>query len=49
MTQQLARTLFLSNKKTYGRKVREAALAMMIDAQLTQGCRCSSCTSTAST
>src|SRR5687767_12221738 len=36
LTQQLARTLFLSNKKTYGRKVREAALAMMIDAQLTK-------------
>ncbi len=36
MTQQLARTLFLSNKKTYGRKVREAALAVMIDAQLSK-------------
>jgi 1A family penicillin-binding protein len=36
LTQQLARTLFLSNKKTYGRKIREAALAMMIDAQLTK-------------
>ena len=36
MTQQLARTLFLSNKKTYGRKVREAALAMMIDGQLSK-------------
>ncbi len=36
MTQQLARTLFLSNKKTYGRKAREAVLAMMIDAQLTK-------------
>jgi penicillin-binding protein 1A len=36
LTQQLARTLFLSNKKTYGRKVREAALALMIDAQLTK-------------
>ncbi len=36
MTQQLARTLFLSNKKTYGRKVREAALALMIDAQLSK-------------
>jgi len=34
LTQQLARTLFLSNKKTYGRKIREAALALMIDAQL---------------
>jgi len=36
LTQQLARTLFLSNKKTYGRKVREAAIALMIDAQLTK-------------
>jgi len=36
LTQQLARTLFLSNRKTYGRKVREAALALMIDAQLTK-------------
>jgi 1A family penicillin-binding protein len=36
LTQQLARTLFLSNKKTYGRKVREAAIAMMIDGQLTK-------------
>ena len=36
LTQQLARTLFLSNKKTYGRKVREAVLALMIDAQLTK-------------
>lgn len=36
LTQQLARTLFLSNKKTYGRKVREAVLALMIDAHLTK-------------
>jgi 1A family penicillin-binding protein len=36
MTQQLARTLFLSNKKTYGRKVREAVLALMIDGQLSK-------------
>ena len=36
LTQQLARTLFLSNRKTYGRKIREAALAVMIDAQLTK-------------
>jgi len=36
LTQQLARTLFLSNKKTYGRKAREAVLAMMIDGQLTK-------------
>jgi 1A family penicillin-binding protein len=36
LTQQLARTLFLSNRKTYGRKVREAALALMIDGQLSK-------------
>ena len=36
LTQQLARTLFLSNQKSYGRKVREAALALMIDSQLTK-------------
>jgi penicillin-binding protein 1A len=36
LTQQLARTLFLSNQKTYGRKIREAALAVLIDAQLSK-------------
>ncbi|MEX2661930.1 MAG: transglycosylase domain-containing protein, partial [Vicinamibacterales bacterium] len=36
LTQQLARTLFLSNQKSYGRKVREAILALNIDAQLTK-------------
>jgi penicillin-binding protein 1A len=36
LTQQLARTLFLSNKRTYGRKLREAALALLIDAQLSK-------------
>jgi penicillin-binding protein 1A len=36
LTQQLARTLFLSNQQSYGRKIREAALAVMIDAQLTK-------------
>ena len=36
LTQQLARTLFLSNKKSYGRKAREAVLALLIDAQLTK-------------
>ncbi|MGH9308084.1 MAG: transglycosylase domain-containing protein [Vicinamibacterales bacterium] len=36
LTQQLARTLFLSNQKTYGRKIREAVLALMIDARLTK-------------
>jgi penicillin-binding protein 1A len=34
LTQQLARTLFLSNRKSYGRKVREAVLAFLIEAQL---------------
>jgi 1A family penicillin-binding protein len=36
LTQQLARTLFLSNQKSYGRKIREAGLAVLIDAQLTK-------------
>ena len=36
LTQQLARTLFLSNQKTYGRKAREAVLALMIDSQLSK-------------
>jgi 1A family penicillin-binding protein len=36
ITQQLARTLFLSNQKTYGRKAREAALALMLEQQLTK-------------
>jgi 1A family penicillin-binding protein len=31
ITQQLARTLFLSNVRTYGRKVKEAALAVMLE------------------
>jgi len=36
LTQQLARTLFLSNRKTYARKLHEAALAVMIDAELSK-------------
>src|SRR6184192_4149305 len=36
LTQQLARTLFLSNARTYGRKAKEAALAVLIEAQLTK-------------
>ena len=36
LTQQLARTLFLSNQKTYGRKIREGVLALIIDSQLTK-------------
>ncbi|MEP6783209.1 MAG: PBP1A family penicillin-binding protein [Acidobacteriota bacterium] len=34
ITQQLARTLFLSNRKSYGRKAREAVIALLIEAQL---------------
>jgi len=36
LTQQLARTLFLSNQQTYGRKIREAVIALIIDAQLSK-------------
>jgi len=36
LTQQLARTLFLSNARTYGRKIKEAGLAILIEAQLTK-------------
>ena len=36
LTQQLARTLFLSNRKSYGRKAREALLAFLIEAQLSK-------------
>jgi len=36
LTQQLARTLFLSNVRTYGRKAKEAAIALLIEAQLTK-------------
>jgi 1A family penicillin-binding protein len=36
LTQQLARTLFLSNVRTYGRKLKEAGIALMIEAQLTK-------------
>ena len=36
LTQQLARTLFLSNIRTYGRKLKEAAIAILIEAQLTK-------------
>src|SRR4029079_686881 len=34
LTQQLARTLFLSNRRSYGRKIREAVIAFLIEAQL---------------
>jgi penicillin-binding protein 1A len=36
LTQQLARTLFLSNTRTMGRKVKEASIALMIELQLTK-------------
>jgi 1A family penicillin-binding protein len=36
LTQQLARTLFLSNVRTYGRKLKEAGIAILIEAQLTK-------------
>jgi len=36
LTQQLARTLFLSNVRTYGRKAKEAAIAILIEAQLSK-------------
>jgi len=36
LTQQLARTLFLSNTRTYARKAKEAVLAVMLEQQLTK-------------
>jgi 1A family penicillin-binding protein len=36
ITQQLARTLFLSNQRTYFRKVKEAALAVMLEVFLSK-------------
>jgi penicillin-binding protein 1A len=36
ITQQLARTLFLSNRRSYLRKGREAVLSLLIEAQLTK-------------
>jgi 1A family penicillin-binding protein len=36
LTQQLARTLFLSNRRTYGRKIKEAGIALLLEAQLTK-------------
>ena len=36
LTQQLARTLFLSTRRSYGRKAREAVLAVLIDAHLSK-------------
>ena len=36
ITQQLARTLFLSNQRTWARKSKEAALALMLEQQLSK-------------
>ena len=36
LTQQLARTLYLSNAKTYGRKVKEAAIALLLELRLSK-------------
>jgi penicillin-binding protein 1A len=36
ITQQLARTLFLSNRRTVGRKAKEAVLALMLEAALSK-------------
>ena len=36
LTQQLARTLFLSNKRTFARKGKEAAIALTMEVQLTK-------------
>jgi penicillin-binding protein 1A len=36
LTQQLARTLFLSNKRTLGRKAQEAALALLLEQELSK-------------
>jgi 1A family penicillin-binding protein len=36
LTQQLARTLFLTNRRTWGRKAKEAALALMLERMLTK-------------
>jgi 1A family penicillin-binding protein len=36
LTQQLARTLFLSNVRSYGRKAKEAIIAVLIEAELTK-------------
>jgi len=36
LTQQLARTLFLTNQRTIGRKAKEAVLALMLETRLTK-------------
>jgi penicillin-binding protein 1A len=36
LTQQLARTLFLSNARTFGRKAKEAVIALLMEVELTK-------------
>ena len=36
LTQQLARTLFLSNARTYGRKIKEATIALLLEIELSK-------------
>jgi penicillin-binding protein 1A len=36
LTQQLARTLFLSNARTFGRKIKEATIALLMEVELTK-------------
>ncbi|MGH9141713.1 MAG: transglycosylase domain-containing protein, partial [Vicinamibacterales bacterium] len=36
LTQQLARTIFLSNVKTFGRKIKEGGIALLIESQLSK-------------
>ncbi|HEX6322553.1 MAG TPA: transglycosylase domain-containing protein, partial [Vicinamibacterales bacterium] len=36
ITQQLARTMFLSNRRTWGRKIQEAGLAILLEMQLSK-------------
>ncbi|MEX2271975.1 MAG: PBP1A family penicillin-binding protein [Vicinamibacterales bacterium] len=36
ITQQLARTLFLSNRRTWGRKIQEAGIAVLLELQLSK-------------
>ena len=36
ITQQLARTMFLSNRRTWGRKIQEAGLAILLELQLSK-------------
>ncbi|MGE5814076.1 MAG: transglycosylase domain-containing protein, partial [Acidobacteriota bacterium] len=36
LTQQLARTLYLSNQRTWGRKIREAGIALLLESELTK-------------